>query len=256
MKKIVFILGILLVSLYSQAQDFDQYWKWMFQELKKNDRELKENMEKLQQLQQETIDKNMSVNAYILPCNTPDCFYAFVILSHPSVIDKITMFYYSKEDFSDMKIIGRSECSIYAQHVDSPKVLKPGYNFGIMKNKDNKDDEEKIMFFGEIPEKGTSEYETFKEQAADNKQTIYNILNPNTVPNTVPNYSAPGTTSYQVKCSYCNGTGISPVATSVATYGNTDMHWCDVCKKSVSAGHGYHGSCSSCSGKGYITKTR
>src|SRR5574344_1433025 len=54
-------------------------------------------------------------------------------------------------------------------------------------------------------------------------------------------------------CTFCNGTGVSPIATSVASYGSTATHWCDVCKKEVSASHGTHLKCPSCGGKGYKT---
>ena len=55
----------------------------------------------------------------------------------------------------------------------------------------------------------------------------------------------------QVTCTFCNGTGVSPTAMSVSSFGNTSQHWCDVCKSNVSSSHGYHGSCPSCNGKGY-----
>lgn len=56
-------------------------------------------------------------------------------------------------------------------------------------------------------------------------------------------------------CSFCKGTGISPVAKSVASY--TDgQHWCEYCKKTVSDSHGYHDQCPSCKGKGYIMKIK
>ncbi|HML85428.1 MAG TPA: hypothetical protein PKE52_09725 [Bacteroidales bacterium] len=53
------------------------------------------------------------------------------------------------------------------------------------------------------------------------------------------------------RCSYCNGTGISPSANSVPGYGSSAEHWCDVCQKMVSASHGSHPRCPSCNGKGY-----
>lgn len=57
---------------------------------------------------------------------------------------------------------------------------------------------------------------------------------------------------YKRKCTHCNGTGVSPTTKSVATYGNTDQHWCDVCHSMVSASHGYHPKCPVCNGRGYV----
>jgi len=71
--------------------------------------------------------------------------------------------------------------------------------------------------------------------------------------------SAPsGSVGHMVRetCSFCHGTKISPIATSVAAFGNIDEHWCPVCQKMVSASHGAHLSCPSCQGKGYIEKFR
>jgi len=70
----------------------------------------------------------------------------------------------------------------------------------------------------------------------------------------VPDYQSSNvatSSSNRVKCSYCNGTGISPVANSVPANGSTAQHWCDVCQKMVSATHGSHPKCPSCNGKGY-----
>lgn len=55
-------------------------------------------------------------------------------------------------------------------------------------------------------------------------------------------------------CSYCNGTGINPVAKSVASFGSLSQHWCDYCKKEVSDSHGYHDQCPKCNGKGFVLK--
>lgn len=63
--------------------------------------------------------------------------------------------------------------------------------------------------------------------------------------------SAPRYEIDQEKCSYCNGTGISPSANSVPGYGSSAEHWCDVCQKMVSASHGSHPRCPACNGKGY-----
>lgn len=52
-------------------------------------------------------------------------------------------------------------------------------------------------------------------------------------------------------CTHCNGTGIDPIPRSVAAYGSTEHHWCDVCKTNVSASHGYHPTCPKCNGKKY-----
>lgn len=52
-------------------------------------------------------------------------------------------------------------------------------------------------------------------------------------------------------CSFCNGSRVSPIATSVAAFGNTDEHFCSDCGKMVSATHGAHLRCTSCGGKGY-----
>jgi hypothetical protein len=52
-------------------------------------------------------------------------------------------------------------------------------------------------------------------------------------------------------CSFCNGTGISPIASPVAAYGSTEQHYCPTCRTMVSAEHGVHLTCPSCQGKGY-----
>jgi len=61
-------------------------------------------------------------------------------------------------------------------------------------------------------------------------------------------------TMREEKCSFCQGTGISPINKSIAGYGSFEKHWCDVCKDWVTASHGYHPSCPNCRGKGYILK--
>ena len=58
----------------------------------------------------------------------------------------------------------------------------------------------------------------------------------------------------QVPCTSCGGTGISRTATSVPGFGSTELHWCDVCKREVSASHGAHLQCPICSGKGYVER--
>ena len=48
--------------------------------------------------------------------------------------------------------------------------------------------------------------------------------------------------------------GVSSIPTSSVSLADSDEEWCEVCKKWVSSGHGYHDRCPSCSGKGYIIK--
>lgn len=50
-------------------------------------------------------------------------------------------------------------------------------------------------------------------------------------------------------CSFCNGTGTSPLRKSVANYSGTNSY-CEICK-GYSSPH-YHESCPSCMGRGYI----
>ena len=57
-------------------------------------------------------------------------------------------------------------------------------------------------------------------------------------------------------CSYCQGTGISPVATSSPSFAGSGEKYCEHCKQVVSSSHGYHGTCPSCRGKGYIMKIK
>ncbi|MEI6143375.1 MAG: tetratricopeptide repeat protein, partial [Mariniphaga sp.] len=84
--------------------------------------------------------------------------------------------------------------------------------------------------------------------------TTINTINNNS--SVQPTYSTvPNKTNFsnstKRKCVRCGGTGINPYAESVATFGNTDEHWCDYCKKSVSASHGAHLRCPICKGTGY-----
>lgn len=87
-------------------------------------------------------------------------------------------------------------------------------------------------------------------EQADRRIELMAVLYPQ-IENPNHHASAPRYGIEQEKCSYCNGTGISPVANSVPAYGSTAQHWCDVCQKKVSASHGSHPKCPSCNGKGY-----
>ena len=53
------------------------------------------------------------------------------------------------------------------------------------------------------------------------------------------------------KCSCCRGTGINPIASTVAAFGSTEEHWCSTCQMWVPATHGVHLPCKCCNGKGY-----
>lgn len=55
-------------------------------------------------------------------------------------------------------------------------------------------------------------------------------------------------------CSFCNGTGVSPTTTSTASFAESGEVWCDVCRKWVHSGHGYHDDCPSCGGRGWREK--
>lgn len=57
-------------------------------------------------------------------------------------------------------------------------------------------------------------------------------------------------------CSFCQGTGVSPTPTSSVSFADSGDEWCEVCKKWVNSGHGYHDKCPSCNGKGYIIKLK
>ncbi len=50
-------------------------------------------------------------------------------------------------------------------------------------------------------------------------------------------------------CSFCHGTGVSPIKKSVTSYGNSSSVYCAECG-SYSSPH-YHESCPSCGGRGY-----
>lgn len=50
----------------------------------------------------------------------------------------------------------------------------------------------------------------------------------------------------QKKCSFCNGTGVSPSPSSIPAFGNTEQHRCNDCGKMVSATHGPHPKCPYC----------
>ena len=60
----------------------------------------------------------------------------------------------------------------------------------------------------------------------------------------------------QETCSYCQGTGINPVATSAPSFSGSGEKYCDHCKAVVSSSHGYHGTCPSCRGKGYVMRVK
>ena len=93
---------------------------------------------------------------------------------------------------------------------------------------------------------------------------IYTINNNNDVDDNIPYYntnviqqntnSSTNMILKKISCSYCLGTGINPIASSVPAYGNTGEKWCEVCNKYVTYSHGGHTKCPSCNGKGYIEK--
>lgn len=57
-------------------------------------------------------------------------------------------------------------------------------------------------------------------------------------------------------CTLCKGSGKNPAPTSSPSFAGTGQKYCEDCHKYVSMGHGYHGTCPSCSGKGYIMKIK
>lgn len=59
----------------------------------------------------------------------------------------------------------------------------------------------------------------------------------------------------KVICSNCHGSGINPSPTHSVSFAGNGEEYCETCRKFVSSGHGYHGDCPSCMGKGYIIKT-
>ncbi|MEG1955494.1 MAG: hypothetical protein RR066_05535 [Mucinivorans sp.] len=75
--------------------------------------------------------------------------------------------------------------------------------------------------------------------------------------NSYQSNSTTATSSYQSSekksktCSFCSGTGVSPIAATAPSFGTDNQKWCDVCKKWVSLSHGAHPRCPSCKGKGY-----
>lgn len=58
----------------------------------------------------------------------------------------------------------------------------------------------------------------------------------------------------KVICSNCHGTGINPSPTHSVSFAGSGEEYCKICCKIVSSGHGYHGDCPSCMGKGCIMK--
>lgn len=57
-------------------------------------------------------------------------------------------------------------------------------------------------------------------------------------------------------CTLCMGSGKNPAPTSSPSFADTGQKYCEDCHKYVSMGHGYHGTCPSCSGKGYVMKIK
>ena len=83
-----------------------------------------------------------------------------------------------------------------------------------------------------------------------NAQQYNNSINSNTNNNSNSNIMK----LVSEKCSFCKGTGISPVPTAVPSYGITDLYYCEYCKQNVTASHGAHLSCPRCNGIGVIKK--
>ncbi|MDD2962179.1 MAG: hypothetical protein PHR45_08910 [Muribaculaceae bacterium] len=85
--------------------------------------------------------------------------------------------------------------------------------------------------------------------------SFYGLLNGSSPNSNAPSYSGGYNSNnsrlHRERCSFCNGTGVSPIANDVVAYGSTSRHWCDDCHKMVSATHGAHLRCPSCQGKGY-----
>jgi hypothetical protein len=66
-----------------------------------------------------------------------------------------------------------------------------------------------------------------------------------------PNYVTHSYSTPQRVCSFCNGTGISPIPGTGTCFGIESEHYCEICHKMVPCSHGAHGRCPSCNGKGY-----
>lgn len=107
----------------------------------------------------------------------------------------------------------------------------------------------KVLLTNRIPQKGSEQYRTFVQ----NSYLIAKSLSSQ-------GYDIPSTSEYNSNssgtstCSLCGGKGWI-AGSKTPTYGNSSSHWCEECQRNVGASHS-HDRCPSCSGNGYIRKSR
>jgi hypothetical protein len=247
MKKSILIVCALCAAVCAQAQyDLSGLMNWYFNEMNT----IQENMDN-------NAEARMKVTASALP-GGGDTYLAHVCVPTDRMVKYITMFYYSDaEDYSDLTILKRSECQGIAVYNDfiTPPVLKPGYTFAILLEKDG---DSKIVATVEIPKKGTASYTVFLQNITENQRLFNEHLSRVAAIRSggTPSYggsvstpSSSGSSSGKVGtvCRSCKGTGMCGTCNGRGTYQGSYGVGTLVCPN-CSASNGR--ICTVCSGTG------
>lgn len=192
-------------------------------------------------------EENASAFSMFVPINEQENTFSAFIMTDAMSANTLLIKCYNDEDNSVE--IPLNKCMVARGYVITPPIFKPGYKISI-RHKSTLEQ----LFKETIPTRTSEDYSDFLKKVAKNVIAVNVALNMNNNGSFYNNSSSSSSNTNKVVCSYCNGSGEISNKT-VHSYVAGVRRW-NESTKSWDLPVEEHKVCPSCSGKGYIEKSR
>lgn len=238
------VITVTTVQAQMETWMLNQWINQMNTNTRQHEEQMVKELEKAFKTERERQKSQATAVCSLLP-NGNDTFFAYVTLLY---LGKNDVELIEADSFGDETIIPPSSYFFANGTIITSAIFTPGTIVAV-RNKETG----KILSSQEIPPLNTPQYTSFVQKGYQLAK-ILSSQNAYTGDTQSGYNGVQGTSTTRSTCSLCGGKGWI-AGSSTPTYGDTSTHWCTECQRTVGASHS-HNRCPSCSGLGYIKKSR